>query len=110
MRTLVIQGFGVANGALVVDDERLIGGEDLVLADVAELGRAIPIGRLDAHYLLVEATLVHGADVGWLKKLWRVLVDINHGNVNGGAGIISRYITRYYRVLQDYLFCGDEIS
>lgn len=101
MRTFVIQRLGVANGALVVDDKRLIGGKNLVLADVAKLGRAIPVGRLDADHLLVEATLVHGADIGWLKELRRVFVDINHGNMNSGAGILKcAHITRY-------LFCGD---
>jgi len=87
VRAFVVQRLGVADGTLVVDDEWLVGGEDLVLADIAEFRRAVTVGRLDANHLLVEATLVHGANIGRLEELRRVLVDVNHGNMNRGAEI-----------------------
>lgn len=85
VRSLVIEGLGVANGALVIDDEGLVGRQDLIFADVTEFGGAVAIRRLDSHHFLIEATFVHGAHVGRLQKLRGVLVDVHYGDVYGGT-------------------------
>lgn len=83
--TLVVQRLGVSYGALVVDDERLISRQDLVLANVAEFRRAVPIGSLHSHDLFVQASLVDRTDVGWLEELRCILVDVHHCDMDCGT-------------------------
>lgn len=79
------QRFRVANGALIVDGERLIGRQDVVLADVAEERCAIAIGRLDANHLLVQAAFVDLGDVRGLREHRRILVDVDDADVDVGT-------------------------
>lgn len=75
----------VPDDAVHVDDERLVGGEDLVLADVTEFGGAVPVGGLHPDDLIVDAALVHLSHVAGLRERGRVLVHVRHRYVHRGA-------------------------
>lgn len=82
---------------LIIDSKGLAPiSEDLVLADIAVPRRAVPVGGLYAHDLVVDAALVHRLHVGRLSEYWFELVDVCHGDVDWYAGkgiyiIIKKY-------------------
>lgn len=91
MRSLVIEGLRIPDDPIDVDDEWLIRGEDLIFADVPELGGAVPVGGLDPDDLVVDATLVHLTDVARLGKRWGILVHVRNGDVDGRAANEGRW-------------------
>lgn len=82
----VAQWLCVRDDAFVVNGERLVRRDNLVFAHVTKERSAVLVCRLDAQYFLVEAALVYFSDVGGGEECWRVLVDVNHGDVDRGAG------------------------
>lgn len=85
MGAFVVERLRVADDAIHVDDKRLVLGQDLVFADVAELGGAVAVRRLHADDLPVNAVLVHLPDVTGLRERRGVFVNIRYGYVHGGA-------------------------
>lgn len=67
-----------------VDGEGHIGGDDLVVADLAKLEGAVSIHRLHLQDAVVFLALDDGGFVGLLLEHWWVLVDIVHLDVDSG--------------------------
>lgn len=90
---LVIKRLGVADGALGVDDERLVGGEDLILADVPELRGAVAVRGLHANDLIVQAALVHLPHVARLGERRGVFVHVAYRDVHRRAETTRIYFS-----------------
>lgn len=75
---------------LAVDSEWLLSSEDLVFANVSELGRAISISGFDTNDLGIEPAFVHLVDVGRLQEHRSILVDVDDGDVHSRTATRER--------------------
>lgn len=69
----------------IVDGEWLIAVQNFVFTNVAEFGRAVPIGGFDPYHLLVQSALVDGSHVGRFQEGRGILVDVDDGDMHGGT-------------------------
>lgn len=74
----------VQTRTVFVDGEGHVGGDDLVVADLAELEGAVGVHRLHLQDAVVLLALDDGGFVGLLLEHGRVLVDVVHLDVHGG--------------------------
>lgn len=71
---------------VVVNQKGNVGGQDLIVADLAVLRRAVSIDGLHAQDAVVELALGHCHAVQLLHKDRSKLVDVVHANVHCGPG------------------------
>lgn len=69
---------------VIVDEEGNIGGQDLVVADLAVLRRAVPIDGLHTQDAVVQLPLGHCHAVQLLHKDRGKLIHIVYSNVHRG--------------------------
>lgn len=67
-----------------VNGEGHVGGDDLVVADLAELERAVGIHRLHLQDAVVLLSFDDGGFVGLLLEHWGIFIDVVHLDVHGG--------------------------
>lgn len=71
---------------IFVNGEGHIRGDDLVVADLAELEGAVGVHRLHLQDAVVLLSLDDRGFVGLLLEHWRILVDVVHLDVDSGPG------------------------
>lgn len=84
---------------VIVDFERLILCENLVLANVAKFSGAVAIGGFHTDDEIVESPFVHLLDVGGLQEGGRILVHVHDRDVNRGTGKSETYFTIMIRIM-----------
>lgn len=84
---------------IFVDSEWHVRGDDLIAADLAELGGAVCVHRLHPQDAVVLPPLHHCGFVGLLLEHGRIFVDVIHLNVDSCSG------RRRGKKLSVLLFC-----